>query len=58
MAAPLREQLQENHCSYHRSLILEENIVAVITQGNVIDDDLKRQIKNKTLRTYLLFLLT
>ena len=58
MAVPLREQLQENHYSYHRSLILEENIVAVITQDNVIDDDLKRQIKNKTLRTYLLFLLT
>ena len=57
MAAPQRERLQEYHYSYHRSLILEENIVAVITQGSVIEDDLKRQIKTK-LRTYILFLLT
>ena len=47
MAAPQRERLQEYHYSYHRSLILEENIVAVITQGSVIEDDLKRQIKTK-----------
>ena len=28
--------------SLYRSLILEENTVAVITQGRVIDDNLKR----------------
>ena len=32
--------------SLYRSLTLEENIVAVITQDKVIDDNLKRQIKN------------
>ena len=53
MVAPLREQLQE----YHRSLTLEENIVAVITQDRVIDDNLKRQIKNQTLCSCRLFLL-
>ena len=31
---------------YRRCLTLEENIVAVITQDRVIDDNLKRQIKN------------
>ena len=31
--------------------LLEENIVAVITQDSVIDDNLKRQIKNRTLCT-------
>ena len=55
MVAPLREQLQEYH---YRSLTLEENIVAVITQDRVIDDNLKRQIKNQTLCTCRLFLLT
>ena len=39
-------------------LTLEENIVAVITQDRVIDDNLKRQIKNQTLCTCRLFLLT
>ena len=34
--------------SLYRSLTLEENIVAVITQ-KVIDNSLKRQIKNQTL---------
>ena len=34
------------------------NIVAVITQDSVIDDNLKRQIKNQTLCTCRLFLLT
>ena len=53
MVAPLREQLQE----YQRSLTLEENIVTVITQDRVIDDNLKRQIKNQTLCTCRLFLL-
>ena len=44
--------------SLYRSLILEENIVAVITQDKVIDENLKRQIKNRTLCTCRLFLLT
>ena len=44
--------------SLYRSLILEENIVVVITQDRVIDDNLKRQIKNQTLCTCRLFLLT
>ena len=38
-------------------LTLEENIVAVITQDKMIDDNLKRQIKNRTLCTCGLFLL-
>ena len=33
----------------YQSLTLEENIVAVITQNRVIDENLKRQIKNQTL---------
>ena len=37
--------------SLYRSLKLEENIVAVITQDRVIDNNLKRQIKNQTLCT-------
>ena len=44
--------------SLYRSLTLEENIVAVIAQDRVIDDNLKRQIKNRTSCTYKLFLLT
>ena len=44
--------------SLYRSLTLEENIVAVITQDRVIDDNLKKQIKNQTLFTCILFLLT
>ena len=43
---------------YRRCLTLEENIVAVITQDRVIDDNLKRQIKNQTLFPCRLFLLT
>ena len=35
-----------------------ENIVAVVTQDKVIDDNFKRQIKNRTLYTSRLFLLT
>ena len=38
-------------------LTLKENIVAVITQNRVIDDILKRQIKNETFYTFRLFLL-
>ena len=39
------------------SLTFEENTVAVITQDRIIDDNLKRQIKNQTLSTCRLFLL-
>ena len=35
-----------------------KNIVAVITQDRLIDDNLKRQIKNQTMFTCTLFLLT
>ena len=44
--------------SLYRSLTLEENIIAVITQDWVINDNLKRKIKNRTLCTCKLFLLT
>ena len=40
---------------YQRCLKLEENIVAVITQDRVIDDNLKKQIKNQTLCANLIF---
>ena len=43
---------------YWSCLTLEENIVAVITQDRMIDDNLKKQIKNQTLCTVRLFLLT
>ena len=35
-----------------------KNIIAVITQDRVIDDNLKRHIKNQTLYTSRFFLLT
>ena len=35
------------HEHHYRSLTLEENIAAVITQDRVIDGNLKSQIKNK-----------
>ena len=41
--------------SLYRSLTLEENIVAVITQDRVIYNILKRQIKKQTLCTCRLF---
>ena len=44
--------------SLYRSLTLEENIVAVITQDRVIDGNLKRQIKNRFFSTIRLFLLS
>ena len=44
--------------SLYRSLTLKENLVAVITQNRVIDGNLKRQIKNRTLCTCRLFLLS
>ena len=43
--------------SLYWSLTLEENIVAVITQDRVVDNNLKRQIKNQTLCTCRLLLL-
>ena len=43
---------------YRSCLTLEENIIAFITQDRVIDDNLKRQIKNQNLFTSRLFLLT
>ena len=44
--------------SLYQNLTLEENIVAVITQDWVINDNLKRQIKSRTLCICRLFLLT
>ena len=44
--------------SLYRSLTLEENIVAVITQDRVIDNNLKNQIENQTFCTCRLFVLT
>ena len=44
--------------SLYWSLTLQENIAAVITKDRVIDDNLKEQIKNQTLCTCRLFLLT
>ena len=35
--------------SLYWNFTLEENIIAVITQGRVIDDNLESQIKNRTL---------
>ena len=51
---------ENNPRSYHYTGALHwrKNIVAVITQYRVIDDNLKRQIKNRTLHTCRLFLLT
>ena len=54
MAALLREQ-QEYHftgASHWRKILL------VITQNKVIDDNLKRQIKSRTLGTIRLFVPT
>ena len=44
--------------SLYWSLTLEESIVAVIAQDRVIDNNLKKQIKNQTLCTCRLFVLT
>ena len=44
--------------SLYRSFTLEEDIVAVITQDRVIDNSLKKQIKNQTLCTCRSFALT
>ena len=56
MVAPLREKLQDYHNTAAQQWM--KNIVAVITQGRVIDDNLKRQSKNQTLSPCRLFLLT
>ena len=57
MITPLREQLQELSL-YTGTSYWKENIVTAITQNRVIDDNLKRQFKNRTLYTSRLFLLT
>ena len=44
--------------SLYQSLTLEENIIVAITHDRVIDNNLKRQIKNQTLCTCRLFILT
>ena len=44
--------------SLYQNLRLKENILAVITQDRVIDVNLRKQIKNQTLCTCRLFLLT
>ena len=44
--------------SLYWSLTMEKNVIAVITQDRVIDGNLKREIKNRTLCTIRLFLLT
>ena len=50
-----------NSCSCLRTTLgaqhWRKKIVAVITQGKVIDGNLKRQIKNRTLYTCILFLI-
>ena len=43
---------------YRSYLTMEGNIVAVIPQDRMIDDNLKRQIKNQPLCTCRIFLLT
>ena len=56
MVAPLREQLQKYH--YTGASHWRKNTVAAITQDRVIDDNLKKQIKSRTLYTCRLLLLT
>ena len=48
---------ENNSRSYHYTgaLLWRKNIVAVITQDRMIDDNLKRQIKNRTLCPCRLF---
>ena len=56
MVAPLREQLQNYH--YTGASHWRKNTAAAITEDRVIDDNLKKQIKNRTLYTCRLLLLT
>ena len=44
--------------SLYQSLTLEDNIDEVITQERVIDNNLKRKVKDQTFCTCRLFLLT
>ena len=44
--------------SLYWSFTQEENIIAVITQNRMTDDNLKRHLKNLTLCTIRLFLVT
>ena len=44
--------------SLYKSLTFQENIFAVTTQDRMIDDNLRRQIKNQTFCACRLFLLT
>ena len=52
MVAPLRVQVKRHH---YTGVII---FVADVTQDRVIDDNLKRQIKNRALYTCRLLLLT
>ena len=56
MVAPLQEQLQNYH--YKGASHWRKNTVAVIIQDRVLNDNFKKQIKNRTLYTCRLFLLT
>ena len=56
MVGPLQEHFQKYH--YTWAYYWMENTVAVISQDRVIDDNLKKEIKNQTLYTCILFLLT
>ena len=56
VAAPCREQLQE--LSLYRSFTLEEKHCCSYYSNRVIDEHLKRQIKNRTLCTCRSFLIT
>ena len=58
MVVSLREQLQELSLYRSGASHWRENIVAVVIQDGVIDDNLKRQIKNRTFYNCRLFLLT
>ena len=53
----LFENIARNY-HYTGPLHWRKSIVAVITQDRMIDDNLKRQIENRTLYTCILFLLT
>ena len=52
--------IEDNFKSYRYTGVSHwrKNIVSAITQGRVTDYNLKRKIKNQTLHTHRLFLLT
>ena len=58
MFAPRWEPLQEEVITMQKLHTGGKNSVVVITQDRVIDDNLKRQIKNRTLYTCRIFTLT